>query len=461
MDAWTNPSVRGLAGRSDPLEAMTVRSRALVLEAVQKGWKGPPFDPFQLAQILGIGCVPTEDVPEARVVRREGRLEIEFNPNRPRQRVRFSVAHEIAHTLFPDCAQVARNRGASHSPGSDGWQLELLCNLAASEFLMPTGDELDPGAVPDVDRVLELQGKFDVSIEAVAIRLAGVTRSPCTVTVAARVDEGDPKKGFRVDYSIPSRSSSVLVPRGATFKGEVFGQCTAVGFTAKGAERLPGRAEPLYLECVGLPPYPGSSYPRVLGIAQGPAAAVPLPTVSTVRGDALSPRGDGPKIIAMVVNDKGRTWGGGFSQAARERYPAAHEQFKEWTEEGRRNLSLGRIHLAELKGGLAIASLVAQKGYGPSPTPRIRYTALGEALSKLSKAAADRKASVHMPEIGSGLAGGNWSVIRQMVDDALAAKGVRVTVYTLPGKGTASRKTLGGGMTRLDEAFGEPGEHSE
>lgn len=456
MSAWTNSSVRGFAGTTDPVAAVSRRAKEVVLGAVQQGWGGPPFDPFLLAELLGIKCVPVEEVADVRVLSRGGHHEIEFNPNRPRQRIRFSVAHEIAHTLFPDWIQIARNRGVPHAPGDDGWQLELLCNLAASEFLMPTGDDIDPTLAPAVDWVLELQEKFDVSIEAIAIRLAGVTRSPCTVTVAARVDEADASKGFRVDYSVPSRNSSVRIPRGASFKGNVFGQCTAVGYTAKGAESLPGRSEALYVECVGLPPYPGTSYPRVLGISRGPASAQPAALVNEVRGSALEPRGGGPRIIAQIVNDKGRTWGGGFSQAAREKYSSAHEEFKEWAEKGRRNLSLGRLHLAELEGGLAIASLVAQHGYGPSPVPRIRYNALGEALTRLSKLAAERRATVHMPRIGTGLAGGNWSVIRQMIDDALAATGIQVTVYSPPGAVGATRKALGGTTMRLDEAFGEP-----
>jgi len=453
MSVWTNSSVRGFAGTGDPVDLVSRKARGVVLEAVQRGWRGPPFDPFLLAELLGIGCVPVEEVTEARVVSRGGSREIEFNPNRPRQRIRFSIAHEIAHTLFPDWVQVSRHRGVAHAPDSDGWQLELLCNLAASEFLMPTGDDIDPTLAPAVDWILDLQGKFDVSIEAVAIRLAGVTRTPCTVTVAARVDEADASKGFRVDYSVPSRNSSVRIPRGTTFKGEVFGQCTAVGFTAKGAETLPGRSEPLYVECVGLPPYPGTSYPRVLGLTRGPASAQPAELIIEIRGNALEPRGEGPRVIAQIVNDKGRAWGGGFSQAARDKYPSAHDQFRRWAEEGRGNLSLGKLHLAELKGGLAIASLVAQHGYGPSPVPRIRYSALGAALSRLSKLAAERRASVHMPRIGTGLAGGNWSVIRQMVDDSLAAKGIRVTVYSLPGGAGESRKVLGGATKRLDEAF--------
>ena len=39
--------------------------------------------------------------PLADFVRSDEPLVIEFNPTRPRGRLRFSLAHEIAHTLFP------------------------------------------------------------------------------------------------------------------------------------------------------------------------------------------------------------------------------------------------------------------------------------------------------------------------------------------------------------------------
>ncbi|RAJ47078.1 hypothetical protein K353_00279 [Kitasatospora sp. SolWspMP-SS2h] len=40
-------------------------------------------------------------------------------------------------------------------------------------------------------------------------------------------------------------------------------------------------------------------------------------------------------------------------------------------------------------------------------------------------------ASVHMPRIGCGLAGGRWERIEPLVTDRLTARGVPVTVYDL------------------------------
>ena len=38
-----------------------------------------------------------------------------------------------------------------------------------------------------------------------------------------------------------------------------------------------------------------------------------------------------------------------------------------------------------------------------------------------------------MPRIGAGQAGGDWTIIREMIDEELARRGIDVTVYALPG----------------------------
>ena len=51
---WTNASVVDFAGGADPVETMEEEVRQAVLEAVDQGWRGPPFDPIELANIRGI-----------------------------------------------------------------------------------------------------------------------------------------------------------------------------------------------------------------------------------------------------------------------------------------------------------------------------------------------------------------------------------------------------------------------
>ena len=84
---------------------MLKHAQKVIFEAIQSGWMGPPFDPIALADMLKIKIVPSADVRDARTVPggTGGRsLRIEFNPNRPRARVRYShCPRDGAHVFFP------------------------------------------------------------------------------------------------------------------------------------------------------------------------------------------------------------------------------------------------------------------------------------------------------------------------------------------------------------------------
>ena len=49
---WTNPSVLQLADDADPVERIQDAARRMVMNAIEKGWNGPPFNPFDLATTL-------------------------------------------------------------------------------------------------------------------------------------------------------------------------------------------------------------------------------------------------------------------------------------------------------------------------------------------------------------------------------------------------------------------------
>jgi hypothetical protein len=44
-----------------------------------------------------------------------------------------------------------------------------------------------------------------------------------------------------------------------------------------------------------------------------------------------------------------------------------------------------------------------------------------------------------MPRIGAGQAGGDWMIIKEMIEEELVRRGVEVTVYTLPGTSPPER----------------------
>jgi hypothetical protein len=438
VGAWTNASVRLLAGQDDPVEVVLKRAREIVLQAMDKGWSGPPFDPIALSGLLRIPVVPRADIRDARTVPQgESSVCIEYNPTRPRGRLRYSVAHEIAHTLFPDCAERVRNRSAHHELQGDEWQLEVLCNVGAAEFLMPIGSlQSQPVEQLSIDRMLALRSEFDVSMEAILIRAVHVTEGPCAAFVASRLERGAREGQYRVDYTIPSRSWPIRLPSSFFLSGQsVVQECTAIGYTAKGDEDLPSFSEKVHLECVGIPPYPGCFYPRVAGLMTGTPPSAGSPEITYLKGDALEPRGETQKVIVHVVNDATPNWGGrGFVVGLKQKWPKAQREYRNWAEASRSHLKLGQVHVVRVSDDVSIASMVSQKGYGPSAKPRIRYAALEECLSKVADVARHLQAAVHMPRIACGQAGGSWFIVEELIASTLLGSGVPAVVYDLAGR---------------------------
>ena len=62
----------------------------------------------------------------------------------------------------------------------------------------------------------------------------------------------------------------------------------------------------------------------------------------------------------------------------------------------------------------------------PSVTDAVR-----QCLKEVALFAIDHKASVHMPRIGCGLAGGKWELMEQIIKEELITKEIAVTVYDL------------------------------
>lgn len=80
---WTNRSVLALAQDADPIAIVIAKARALVFQAMEAGWSGPPYDPIALAGLMGIEVSPSKDVLDARTFTTgSGKFRIEFNPNR-------------------------------------------------------------------------------------------------------------------------------------------------------------------------------------------------------------------------------------------------------------------------------------------------------------------------------------------------------------------------------------------
>ncbi|MEV7603495.1 macro domain-containing protein [Kitasatospora sp. NPDC089797] len=153
--------------------------------------------------------------------------------------------------------------------------------------------------------------------------------------------------------------------------------------------------------------------------------------ITYVRGDATTPQGKGVKVIAHICNDLGG-WGKGFVLALSRRWPEPEAAFRRWHRERAKNdFGLGALQLVQVEPSIWVANLVGQRGIrtGRSTGVPVRYEAIDTALAALGGRALDLGASVHMPRIGCGLAGGRWEKVEPLVADRLTARGVPVTVY--------------------------------
>jgi O-acetyl-ADP-ribose deacetylase (regulator of RNase III) len=151
--------------------------------------------------------------------------------------------------------------------------------------------------------------------------------------------------------------------------------------------------------------------------------------ITYLEGDATQPIGDGPKIIAHICNDLGK-WGKGFVLPLGKRFPQAKAAYLEGAKHP--DFSLSEVQLVPCVTELWVANMVAQHKIRSAREPNyvaIRYDALERCLESVATHALELKATVHMPRIGTGLAGGTWEKIEPLITQKLCARGVVVTVY--------------------------------
>jgi O-acetyl-ADP-ribose deacetylase (regulator of RNase III) len=149
-----------------------------------------------------------------------------------------------------------------------------------------------------------------------------------------------------------------------------------------------------------------------------------------VRGDATAPQGKGVKLIVHVCNDLGG-WGKGFVLALSRRWPEPEAAYRRWHRDRAGNdFALGAAQFVQVGPYLWVANLVGQRGIrtGSKGVP-VRYEAIDRALAAVGDKAVELGASVHMPRIGCGLAGGTWSRIEPLIAARLTARSIPVTVY--------------------------------
>lgn len=148
-------------------------------------------------------------------------------------------------------------------------------------------------------------------------------------------------------------------------------------------------------------------------------------------GDATAPIGGGHKFIIHVCNDAG-FWNKGFVLALSRRWTQPETAYRNWAHH-RKLFELGNIQKVAVAPGITVFNMLAQRGIRTIANPfPLSYGALRTCLAKVAIQAQTYRASVHLPRIGSGLAGGDWREVSFIIDEILSSQGVQSFVYDLP-----------------------------
>ncbi len=166
--------------------------------------------------------------------------------------------------------------------------------------------------------------------------------------------------------------------------------------------------------------------------------------ITYLKGDATYPEFSGMKLLPHVCNDSGK-WGRGYVLALSKRWDRPERFYRMWHQDflqselrsvapGKEILTpltfgLGEVQFVQVEDDIYVANMVAQVGYGMRNGIPLRYSALEQCLDKVAVFAKALNASVSMPRIGAGLAGGDWTRIEPIISKSLNS--VNTYIYDL------------------------------
>jgi len=151
--------------------------------------------------------------------------------------------------------------------------------------------------------------------------------------------------------------------------------------------------------------------------------------IQYTKGDATSPQSEDNKVIVHICNDIGG-WGKGFVMAISKRWKKPENQYREWFK-SKDGFKLGKVQFVQVEEDLWVANLIGQHKINKDENGNapIRYDAIEQGLEEVASFAIGNKASIHMPRIGCGLAGGKWEMIEPIILKTLSDNNIEVTVY--------------------------------
>jgi hypothetical protein len=155
------------------------------------------------------------------------------------------------------------------------------------------------------------------------------------------------------------------------------------------------------------------------------------------------------KIIPHCCNDID-AFGAGFAAAVARHYPLAKERYHQWFRlgvdiESGKPFRLGqfqsvKVHSLDLYSAIYIVNMIGQKGIvNPGNRKPVKYGHLFKCIEQighlirfyLAKSPPGHQIEIETVKFGAGLAGGNWEVIEEFINDNWDFPHVPVTIWDL------------------------------
>src|SRR5260370_11628362 len=129
----------------------------------------PPLHLEAVAERLNVTGITYEEIPFSGELRpSNGGFAMVCSVQLCSGRRRFTIAHELSHAIFEKSGRNCPRTGA---------ELERLCDMLATELLMPRRAFLERcGTDPDINTIFELARVFQTSVTTTAIRCAELLR---------------------------------------------------------------------------------------------------------------------------------------------------------------------------------------------------------------------------------------------------------------------------------------------
>lgn len=278
---WTEPLVLSLMAEnssSDPRLVIQAYAERLLSEARQDRL---PIDVDTIASVKGVRSRRGAHDFAGRIYVEAGdQLVMDLNANDPPSRQRFTCAHEMMHTAFPNFTEEKRYRlDTSVEAKPLNQEEEYLCDLGAAALLMPTALVADKYRLSEggLKTVEKLSRRADVSLEAAGNRLAELSAQPVAFMVFEHghkpADRPALRRGKPVEKRVRLRYAhcsglDVYLPR---FKGADDGSAIALahqtGEIESRVEKLPGVSSGALFD-IEAKRYGSEDLERVLAVAR-------------------------------------------------------------------------------------------------------------------------------------------------------------------------------------------------